>query len=105
GVVSRCLVLTFTPENSRKAHEASPEMLVSCLVKDRNDLTAVSKVVPDNVMMAYVNKNTPADVIKELKNKKIFLVSDASETTTNEGKAYTKEFYKSIGVNVLVTDL
>jgi len=105
NAVKKCLVLTFKPENSKKAHEFSPDMLVSCLVKDRNDWNEVSKIVPAKVMMAYVNKNTPKDVIDEMKSKKIFLVTDASEATTNNGVAYSAEFYKGLGVNVLVTDL
>jgi glycerophosphoryl diester phosphodiesterase len=103
--VKKCMVLTFKPENSKKAHEFSPDMLVSCLVKDRNDWNEISKIVPAKVMMAYVDKSTPQDVIQELKNKKIFLVTDASETTTNNGVPYPSEFYKNIGVDVLVTDL
>ena len=103
--VQKCLVLTFKPANSKKAHEFSPNMLVSCLVKDRNDLNEISKIVPAKVMMAYVNKSTPTDVIEELKSKKIFLVGDASEVERNNGVAYPVEFYKNIGVNVLVTDL
>ena len=103
--VLKCLVLTFKPANSKKAHEFSPNMLVSCLVKDRNDLNEISKIVPAKVMMAYVNKSTPTDVIEELKSKKIFLVGDASEVERNNGVAYPVEFYKNIGVNVLVTDL
>ncbi len=103
--IDKCLVLTFKPENSQKAHELSPNILVSCLIKDRNDWNEIGKIVPPKVMMAYVNKTTPADVIKEMKSKKIFLVTDASETTTNDSKTYPAEFYKSIGVNVLVTDL
>ncbi len=103
--VQKCLVLTFKPENSKKAHEASPNMLVSCLVKDRNDWNEISKIVPAKVMMAYVNKSTPADVIEEMKSKKIFLVGDASEVERNKGITYDAAFYKSIGVNVLVTDL
>lgn len=105
NAVKKCLVLTFKPENSKKAHEFSPDMLVSCLVKDRNDWNEVSKIVPSKVMMAYVNKDTPKDVINEMKSKKIFLVTDASEATTNNGVAYSGEFYKGLGVNVLVTDL
>ncbi|MEJ0031688.1 MAG: glycerophosphodiester phosphodiesterase family protein [Bacteroidota bacterium] len=103
--VQKCLVLTFKPENSKKAHELSADMLVSCLVKDRNDLNEISKIVPAKVMMAYVNKSTPTDVIRELKNKNIFLVSDASEVERNNGKTYDETFYQSLGVNVLVTDL
>jgi glycerophosphoryl diester phosphodiesterase len=103
--VRKCLVLTFKPENSRKAHKFSPDMLVSCLVKDRSDLNEISKIVPAKVMMAYVNKSTPADVIQEMKNKKIFLVTDASEVERNNGVAYDPAFYKNLGVNVLVTDL
>jgi hypothetical protein len=56
-------------------------------------------------MMAYVNKSIPTHVIEELKSKKIFLVGDASEVERNNGVAYPVEFYKNIGVNVLVTDL
>jgi glycerophosphoryl diester phosphodiesterase len=103
--VEKCLVLTFKPENSKKAHELSPDMLVSCLVKDRADWNEISKIVPAKVMMAYVNKSTPADVIEEMKSKKIFLVTDASEVERNNGVTYDVAFYKNIGVNVLVTDL
>jgi glycerophosphoryl diester phosphodiesterase len=103
--VQKCLVLTFKPENSKKAHELSPDMLVSCLVKDRNDWNEISKIVPSRVMVAYVNKNTPADVIQELKSKKIFLVTDTSEVTTNNGAPYPAAYYENMGVNVLVTDL
>ncbi len=105
NAIDKCLVLTFKPENSRKVHELSPNILVSCLVKDRNDWSEISKIVSPNVMMAYTNKTTPGDVIKEMKSKNILLVTDASETTTNDSKIYPAEFYKSIGVNVLVTDL
>ena len=101
----KCLVLTFKPENSRKAHELSPHIFVSCLVKDRNDWNEISKIVPAAVMLAYVNKTTPGDVIKEMKSKGISLVTDASEFTTNNGKQYSAEFYKAIDVNILVTDL
>lgn len=103
--VNKCLVLTFKPENSRKAHEFSPDMLVSCLVRDRNDWNEISKIVPVKVMMAYVSKSTPPDLIQELKNKKIFLVTDASEVERNQGAAYSAEFYRALGANVLVTDL
>ena len=105
NAVEKCLVLTFKPENSKKAHELSPDMLVSCLVKDQKDWIEISKIVTANVMLAYINKSTPADVIKEMKEKKIFLVTDASEMTTNNGLPFAAEFYKNMGVNVLVTDL
>lgn len=105
NAVQKCLVLTFKPENSKKAHELSPEILVSCLVKDRNDWNEISKIVVTPVMMAYINKTTPPDVIKEMKSKNILLVTDASEYTTNNAKAFSSEFYKAIDVNVLVTDL
>jgi hypothetical protein len=105
NVVKKCLVLTFNPENSRKAHGASHEMLVSCLVKDQNDWDEISKIVPAKVRMAYVNKNTPKEVIAQIKSAGVLLVTDASEVTTNEGKPYNTEFYRSLDVNVLVTDL
>jgi len=105
STVHKCLVLTFKVENSRKVHELSSEILVSCLVKDRNDWNEISKVVPSTVMLAYINQATPDDVIKEMKENRILLVSDTSEATTNNSKVYPKESYSSMKVNVLVTDL
>ena len=108
NATDKCLVLTFKPENSKKVHDLSPKILVSCLVKDRNDWNEISKIVPPSVMLAYINKTTPDDVIKEMKSKNILLVTDASETTTNNSNTYPVEFYRSLftrGVNVLVTDL
>lgn len=105
NATGKCLVLTFKPENSKKVHELSPDILVSCLVKDRKDWDEISKIVAAPVMLAYVNKSTPEDVIKEMKSKNIYLVTDASESTTNNGQPYSPEFYNAIDVNVLVTDL
>lgn len=104
----KCLVLTFKPQNSKKVHELSPDILVSCLVRDRNDWNEISKIVSSKVMMAYINKNTPDDVVKEMKENKILLVSDASEVTTNNSNVYPVDFYRAWidkGLNVLVTDL
>lgn len=104
----QCLVLTFTPENSRKVHEASPKIMVSCLVKDRNDWNEISKIVPAPMMLAYVNKTTPDDVLSEMKSKGIRFVTDASESTTNNSMTYPVDFYRALfdkGINILVTDL
>jgi glycerophosphoryl diester phosphodiesterase len=107
-MTERCLVLTFNPENSRKVHELSPNILVSCLVRDQKDFDEISKIVSHNVLLAYISKTTPDDVVKKMKEQNIPLVTDASEATTNDFKVYTKEHYNSVikrGVNVYVTDL
>jgi glycerophosphoryl diester phosphodiesterase len=103
-----CVVLTFTPENSRKVHELSSEIMVSCLVKDRKDWNEISNIVPAGVMLAYVNESTPDDVLKEMKSKSIRFVTDASEATRNNSRTYPSDFYKTLisnGINILVTDL
>jgi glycerophosphoryl diester phosphodiesterase len=108
NAMSRCLVLTFKPENSKKVHELSPGILVSCLVGDQKDWEEISKLISRDVLLAYINKSTPDDVVKTMKQKNIPLVTDASEATTNNFKPYAAEFYKSVinrGVNVYVTDL
>jgi len=107
-MTSRCLVLTFKPEDSKKVHELAPDILVSCLVRDQNDWDEIKKIVSKEAMLAYISKTTPDDVIRQLKEQKISLVSDASEATTNNFKVYTSDHYRSVinrGVNVYVTDL
>ncbi|HZY80946.1 MAG TPA: glycerophosphodiester phosphodiesterase family protein [Cyclobacteriaceae bacterium] len=107
-MISKCLVLTFKPEYSKKVHELAPDILVSCLVRDENDWDQIKKIVSKDVVLAYVSKTTPDVLIAHLKAQKIPLVSDASEATTNNFKLYTADYYRSVidrGVNVYVTDL
>lgn len=108
NMTARCLVLTFKPENSKKVHELAPDILVSCLVRDENDWNEIRKIISKDVLLAYINKNTPDSVTVELKRQNIAMVADASEATTNNFKAYAADYYKSVidrGVKVYVTDL
>ena len=107
-VLDKCMVLTFKPENSKKVHLASPDVLISCLVRNREDWDAIQRTIPTKNMMAYIGKSTPDDVLNDMRKEHVFLVTDASEATTNSGILYPVEFYRQVigrGVNVYVTDL
>jgi glycerophosphoryl diester phosphodiesterase len=105
---SKCLVLTFKAENSKIVHELSPNILVSCLVRDQKDWNEIRKIVSHNVLLAYISNKTPDDVMKSMKKQNVALVTDASEATANNFKPYSGEHYRSVisrGVNIYVTDL
>lgn len=107
GVAQKCLVLTFKVENSKKVHQLAPDMLVSCLVRYQKDWDEIKDLISHDVLLAYINKTTPDDVVKMMKQQKIPMVSDASEATTNDFKTYPADYYLSVikrGVNVYVTD-
>lgn len=106
---SKCIILTFNPENTRLVKGITGSSMISALVENKTDWENLRKLkIPYWQLIAYVNKKTPPELITEINNSKVLLITDMSESIRNNSKPYEPDNYKAIITRmhsgILITD-
>jgi glycerophosphoryl diester phosphodiesterase len=109
GMESKCILLTFTRGNTLLAQQYTAGMLISVLVqnpKQWNSLLGLN--IPMSRLIAYISKETPADLITAIEAKNVMLMTDMSESIRNNSKCFEPDYYKMINdkmkVEIIITD-
>ena len=105
----RCIVLTFTHENTNIATQIESKSLVSSLVTTEDEYNNFLKLgLPKEKLAAYVTEKTPRDILKMLKNDGYFTLSDPREVWNKNTKPLSTSYYNSfvtdLNLDILVTD-
>lgn len=103
------IVLTFTKENTKKVFDLHYNVKISTLIKDEEDLTEVLKLsIPSKNLIAYVDLNVSENLIKQLQEKSISILSALAEHVTGDLKMHSKKYYLKLirdnSIDILITD-
>ncbi len=106
---SKCILLTFTSENTKLALQVTSKMMISALVQNHEQWNSLLGLnIPSAQLIAYINKDTPEDLVNEINTKKVLLMTDMSESIRNKSIHFDAGYYTSLPVNrkigVIITD-
>jgi glycerophosphoryl diester phosphodiesterase len=106
---NRSLTLTFNMALTQKVAALSNRVTLSALIVTEEDWQQFNTVsLPKSKKVAYINSNTPKDVIDQLKRNHIKVMADVSEEQNNSGKPLHAEGYrtkvKQPRLDILITD-
>lgn len=106
---NRCIVLTFTDENTKNALSEDGKCIVSTLITTHEEYEKFKKLNhPKERISAYVTEKTPNSVLHLLKQEQILTLSDPREIWNNFTSPLSVDFYnsfvKKLQLNILVTD-
>ena len=109
SLAEKCIALTFNPAVTEKVYSLSRMISISFFLKDIPAWNVVSKMnIPDRKLITYVTATTDLSLIATLKQRKIRIIADASETMRNNANIYSGGFYKTMiekmNLDVLITD-
>jgi len=109
GLADRCLVLTFTPRDTRRVSLLAPDVMVSSLVQNETDWDSLRTLtIPDQNRVAYISEATTSRLLTELQQRAITSMRDVSEHTRYGGTPLTSEQYQRIlsdsSLGILITD-
>jgi glycerophosphoryl diester phosphodiesterase len=94
---SKCIALTFNLNNTKLVKENSSEILISALVLNKTDWDALLKLrIPSHQLIAYVNNETPPELINEICQSKVLVMTDMSESFYNNSEHYDYQNYKDL---------
>ena len=105
----RCVILTFSIENTKKALELTKNIMISTLVSNAGEFNNFKNLEATyDRLAAYVTDATPDSLINYLKLANIPLISDPRELWNKKFVPETSDFYKSFirrsQLDILVTD-
>ncbi len=105
----RCIVLTFTHENTNIATQIESKSLVSALITSKDEYDNFIKLgLSKEKLAAYVTDKTPRDILNMLKSNGYFTLSDPREIWNKNTKPLSISYYNSfvadLNLDVLVTD-
>lgn len=106
---SKCILLTFNRSNTRLVKESTNSILISALVLNKADWDSILKLqIPEKQLIAYVNKKTPPELISEISQSKVLLMTDTSEGIYNNSKPYNPDYYtdflKEMHLGIIISD-
>jgi glycerophosphoryl diester phosphodiesterase len=105
----RSIMLTFTPADFKRVTGLSKRVRTSMLVRDERDADLIrSSRVPYKNLIAYVTKDVKQEVIDELNQKKISIMTDVSEHVKKQTVPFDYSIYKDLVISkkldILITD-
>lgn len=106
---SKCILLTFNPDNTKLVKETTEKILISALVLNKTDWGSLLKLqIPSQQLIAYVNKETPPELISEIFQSKVLVMTDMSESIYNNSEhykpVYYKDFLSQMHLGIMITD-
>lgn len=106
---SKCILLTFSQSNTKLVRESTETIFISTLVVNKADWQSLLKLqIPSRQLIAYVNKETPQNVISEIFQNNVLVMTDMSESIYNNSKHSDPEYYKSflakMQLGIMITD-
>jgi glycerophosphoryl diester phosphodiesterase len=109
SLAEKCIALTFSSAVTAKVYNLSHAISISFLAKDAAEWRTIEKLnIPDAKLMAYVTATTDLALVAKLKQRKVKILADASETMRNKSLLYNSDFYKAMvdrmNLDILITD-
>ncbi len=105
---SKCIILTFNQENTRLVMETTKDIMISALIQSNADWESLLKLQIPQQLIAYVNSETPPELLTEINNSTVLLMTDMSESIRNNSKQFDAYYYKSIllkmHLGIMITD-
>jgi glycerophosphoryl diester phosphodiesterase len=106
---SKCILLTFTQENTKLAMQNTSTMMISALVQNRDQWNSLLGLnIPPAQLIAYINKDTPDELLNEISARKVLLMTDMSESIRNNSSRFGAGYYTGLSVTrkigVIITD-
>lgn len=106
---SKCILLTFNPDITKLVKETTQKILISALVLNKTDWDAILKLqIPSQQLIAYVSKETPPELITEIFQRKVLVMTDMSESIYNNSEhydpVYYKDFLSKMHLGIIITD-
>jgi glycerophosphoryl diester phosphodiesterase len=106
---NRMLTLTFNMDLTKKVAALSDQIALSALVESVSDWQQLKEIsMLAGKKIAYINSKTPTVLIRELKENKIKIMADVSETLRNSGMPLDDQGYqkkvKDQALDILITD-
>lgn len=105
----KSIILTFSPEDTRKVYELSREVRISCLIRNPGEWQAIKELaIPSGNLIAYINSSTSQELIRQLKSSLIMIMTDMNGTPANSinslNSKYYLEFITKRRIDILITD-
>lgn len=109
GMESKCIILTFSLYNTRLVKERTDKILISALVRNMSDWDSLLTLqIPNFQLLAYVNKKTPLDIINEITQSEVKVMTDMSENIYNNSQHFDPEYYQNylakMKLGIIITD-
>jgi glycerophosphoryl diester phosphodiesterase len=109
NLADRCIILTFTAENTQKALQFDSEAIISSLVGSNDDYEKFKTYnISNDRLAAYCTDQTSDDIIRILKENGNIILSDPREVWNKITSPLSIGFYssyaKKLNLNILVTD-
>ncbi len=106
---AKCILLTFSNQNTQLASSLTNKIMISALVGNKQEWESIREIrVPTTQLIAYVNENTPEEIILDINRNKVLLMTDMSESIRNNSKHYDADYYKNFILNkhlgILISD-
>lgn len=106
---NQCLILTFSAANTQKVRQLAPNITISALITNQKDWDMIQSFhIPQNHLVAYINKETPVSLIETLKQQCIKITSDVSENVQRHSFPFNKNYYtdfiKNKQLDILISD-
>lgn len=106
---SKCIILTFNQSNTRFVKETTDKILISALVRNKTEWESLLKLhIPSQQLLAYVNKETPLDLINEICQSEVKVMTDMSENIFNNSQHFEPEYYRNfltkMKLEIMITD-
>ena len=108
-LIHKTIILTFSPEDSKRVYALSRDVKISCLIRAESDWNAINALlIPTENLIAYVNQGTPQKLIKQLKSNLLMIMADADENAMKNidplSRKWYKKFVETRRVDILITD-
>jgi glycerophosphoryl diester phosphodiesterase len=98
---SKCIALTFNQHNTEFVIKNTDKMMVSTLVGNNKDWISLQKLnLPEDRLIAYVSVETSGVLINEMHSDKVTIMTDMSETSTNNSNYFSQDYYKGLLINM-----
>ncbi len=106
---NRCLVLTFTIDNTKKVLSSKSNVMVSALIDSDKDYASLMDLhASKESIAAYITDKTSDKIIHKIKNVGLITLSDPREVWNKRYQPFTLQYYDSLTfkrkLDILVTD-
>lgn len=109
GMESKCILLTFSLEQTSLAYQLTTTIMISALVKNREQWNSLLELgIPSSRLIAYISNDVPTELIDRINDRKVTLMNDLNESFSNNSKYYEPDYYKIMQeaskLSIIITD-
>jgi glycerophosphoryl diester phosphodiesterase len=106
---SKCILLTFNQNNTNLVKANTDQIMISALVKNEVDWESLLNLqIPGRQLIAYVNKDAPLELLNEIRQNQVLIMTDFSESIHNNSQPFDPEYYRDylakMQLGIIITD-